>query len=235
MLAIFKRDLRGFFTSPIGYVFLALFLMFMNFMFILMNVQSYQSSEIGITFSVMMYALMVVIPLLTMRLLSEEMRQKTDQLLLTAPVNVYEIVLGKFFASFAVFALALVGTLTWPLIVTMYGNPAAYSIIGNYVAILFAASTFISIGIFVSSLTESQIIAYIVTIAFYLGFLAMSMLTSVIDVPLIQSILNWVSIFSRYQNFAMGLFSLADIVYYLSVSVIFLFLTTRVLEKKRWA
>ena len=234
MLAIYKRELRSYFTSPMGYIFCAVFLVVNNIFFYLMNIYS-QTSDLTSIFSNMLFMLMFIIPLLTMRSLSEETKQKTDQLLLTAPVNIWQIVTGKFLAAMTVFVIALMGTLVWPVIVTMYGNPAAYTILGNYVAVIFAVSTFIAIGVFISALTSSQIIAAIVSFCVFLAIYFLQAIASVVDQPLVQNILNWISIFSRYQNFTLGLFSLADILYYISFTVVFLFLTTRVIEKKRWA
>jgi len=234
MLAIFKRDLRSYFTSPIGYVFIAVFLVVSNLFFYLINILN-MYSDLSNVFSNLLFILMFIIPLLTMRLMSEEMKQKTDQMLLTAPVKIIDIVVGKFLAAMAVFLIALACTLTWPLIVTMFGTPAVYTIIGNYVALIFAISTFIAMGLFISALTESQIISAIVSFCVFLGIYFMSSLGSALDSPVISSVLNWFSIFSRYSNFTLGIFSLADIVYYISVTVVFLFLTTRVIEKKRWA
>ncbi len=234
MLAIYKRELRSYFTSPMGYIFCAVFLLVNNLFFYLYNIYS-QSSDVTGVFSNMLTVLIFIIPLLTMRSFSEESKQKTDQLLLTAPINISSIVVGKFLAAMSVFVIALIGTLTWPLIVTMYGNPAVSTIIGNYVAIIFAASTFIAMGVFISSLTQSQIIAAIVSFCAFLAVSLLQSLASVVDIAFVQNLLNWLSIFARYQNLTIGLFSLADIVYYLSFSVVFLFLTTRVIEKKRWA
>ena len=234
MLAIFKRDLRSYFTSPIGYVFIAVFLVVSNLFFYLINILN-MYSDLSNVFSNLLFILMFIIPLLTMRLMSEEMKQKTDQMLLTAPVKIIDIVVGKLLAAMAVFLIALACTLTWPLIVTMFGTPAVYTIIGNYVALIFAISTFIAMGLFISALTESQIISAIVSFCVFLGIYFMSSLGSALDSPVISSVLNWFSIFSRYSNFTLGIFSLADIVYYISVTVVFLFLTTRVIEKKRWA
>jgi len=234
MLAIFKRDLRSYFTSPIGYVFIAVFLVVSNLFFYLINILN-MYSDLSNVFSNLLFILMFIIPLLTMRLMSEEMKQKTDQMLLTAPVKIIDIVVGKLLAAMAVFLIALACTLTWPLIVTMFGTPAVYTIIGNYVALIFAISTFIAMGLFISALTESQIISAIVSFCVFLGIYFMSSLGSDLDSPVISSVLNWFSIFSRYSNFTLGIFSLADIVYYISVTVVFLFLTTRVIEKKRWA
>jgi len=194
-----------------------------------------QSSDMTSLFSNLLFILSFIIPILTMRLFSEELRQKTDQLLLTSPVSIGSIVVGKYLACLAVFVIALLCTLTWPLVITMYGHPALYTIVGNYAALFFAAAAFIAIGLFISSTTESQIVAAIITFAVYLGLYLTTSLASSIDNNVLRYIMNWISVFSRYEHFSIGLFALDDIVYYISLTVIFLFLTDRVLEKKRWA
>lgn len=234
MLAVFKRDLRAYFTSPIGFVFLAVFLVLSNLFFYIYNIMG-QSSDMTSLFSNLLFILSFIIPILTMRLFSEELRQKTDQLLLTSPVSIGSIVVGKYLACLAVFVIALLCTLTWPLVITMYGHPALYTIVGNYAALFFAAAAFIAIGLFISSTTESQIVAAIITFAVYLGLYLTTSLASSIDNNVLRYIMNWISVFSRYEHFSIGLFALDDIVYYISLTVIFLFLTDRVLEKKRWA
>ena len=234
MIAIMKRDLRSFFTSPIGYVVLAAFLLFCNFFFYSTNVQG-GASSLSYVFSNMLLILVFLIPLVTMRLMSEEMKQRTDQMLLTAPVRVVDIVVGKYLAAMMVFVIALAGTFTWPLIVTMFGDPAVYEIIGNYVAMALLISCLVSVGIFISSLTESQIIAAILSFIVMIALFMFSSIASAVDNVVVSAVLNWLSVFSRYSGFTAGVFSLADVVYYISVTVVFLFLTTRVIEKKRWA
>lgn len=234
MIAIMKRDLRGFFTSPIGYVFLAVFLLAGNFFFYNYNIRG-AASSLSYVFSNMLLILVFLIPLITMRLMSEEMKQRTDQMLLTAPVRIFDIVVGKYLAAMLVFVIGLACTLTWPLIVTMFGDPALYEMIGNYVAMTLLISCLVSIGLFISSLTESQIIAAILSFVVLLALFMFSSIASAVDNVVVSAVLNWLSVFSRYSGFTAGVFSLADIVYYISVTVVFLFLTARVIEKKRWA
>lgn len=234
MIAIMKRDLRSFFTSPIGYVFLAVYLLVCNYFFYGYNISG-GASSLSYVFSNMLLVLVFLIPLVTMRLMSEEMKQRTDQMLLTAPVRVFDIVLGKFFAAMLVFIIALACTLLWPLIVTMFGDPAIFDIVGNYVAMFLLIGCLVSIGLFISSLTESQIIAAIFSFVAMLALFMFSTIASAVDNVVVSAVLNWLSVFSRYSSFTAGVFSLADIVYYISVTVIFLFLTARVIEKKRWA
>jgi len=234
MLAIYKRELRAYFTSPIGYVFLAIFLVFANLYFYMYGIMS-QTSDLTGTFNNLLFICSFIIPILTMRLYSEDKKQKTEQLLLTSPVSITGIVVGKYLSCLTVFAIALLCTFTWPLIVTMYGTPFIYTIIGNYAALFFAVAGFIAIGLFLSSLTESQIVAAITSFAVYMGLYLTGAVASGIENNFMRFLMKFISLFARYQNFSLGLFALDDIVYYISITVIFLFLTGRVIEKKRWA
>ena len=236
MTAIFKKDFKTFFITPVGYVFIGAFSLIMNVMFFVGNVlTTNQSSEIMGLFATMLSVLGFLVPLLTMRLMSEELKLGTDQALLTAPISVGEVVFGKFFAAMGVFLWGLVLTLIYPLVVTLFGNPEPWAIIGNYVAIILAGGAYIAIGLFISSLTENQLISALVSFGVflllpvidYLGFFGGSV---------VQEVVKYISFTSRYQTgFAMGIFSLWDAFYYLSVIAIFLFLTMRVLEKKRYS
>lgn len=237
MSAIFKRDFRSYFTSPVGYVYIGAFILVMNVYFYVINVL-YSSPYLSGAFSFMMLVMMFTTPVLTMRTFSEELRQKTDQLLLTSPVKLTSIVMGKFFAAFAVFCTVLALTLVWVLIISIFGQPNAAEVIGNYVGILAVSAVYISIGLFISSLTENQIVSA-------LGSLGVFILLYLIDVTLqffdhalpawIASGLGFLSIFGRYSAISIGVFSIADIVFFISFAAVFLFLTVRVLEKKRWS
>lgn len=234
MLAVYKRELRAYFTSPMGYIFLAIWLALANLFFYMYCVMR-QTSDLSGTFANLLFISSFIIPMLTMRTFSEEKKQKTEQLLLTSPVSLSGIVVGKYLSCLTVFLVALLGTFTWPLIVTMYGHPALYTIVGNYAALFFAVAAFMAIGVFLSCMTESQIVAAISSFAAYMGLYLIGTLATAIDNPIVRGIMSFISLFTRYSNFALGLFALDDIVYYISVTVIFLFLTTRVIEKKRWA
>ncbi|NLG52901.1 MAG: ABC transporter permease subunit [Clostridiales bacterium] len=234
MTAVFKREFRAYFTGPIGYIFCAAFFSAISFSFYLDNVSAYRS-DFSTIFNIMMLWLILLVPLMTMRLWSEEKRQKTDQLLLTAPVGTMEIVLGKFFSALCVFLCALSLTFIYPIIVSLFGTPEVKSIIGNYVAITFAASAYIAISLFISSLTESQIVSAILSIISLSLFLAMNVIFESTNIEFLAKALGFLSMITRYFNFFQGLFSLSDVFYFISLTVIFLFLTSRVIEKRRWS
>ncbi|MBR6522628.1 MAG: ABC transporter permease subunit [Oscillospiraceae bacterium] len=234
MLAIYKRDLRAYFSSPLGYVFVAAFLIVTNLVFLLTNLLT-GSNALGTVYMVILYLLMVIVPILTMRTFSEDYKQRTDQLLLTSPVKASGIVMGKFLAAYTVYVIALVFTVIYVLIVAAVGDVNMASIFGNYIALLGVATVYIAIGCFISSLTENQLVSAIATLGVFAAVFILDMAYDLVNVDWIKTILYWVSIFRRYNTFYMGVFSIADFFYYLSISAVFVFLTVRVLEKKRWS
>ena len=234
MSAIYKRDLRAYFTSPVGYVFIAAFVFVMNLIFYIQNMMTAQN-RLTTVFSVMFYALLVLAPVLTMRTFSEEYKQKTDQLLLTAPVKPVGIVMGKFLAAYTVYVISLALLLIQVIIIAAVSTPNGAIIFGNYIALLAVGAVFIAIGTFVSSLTENQLVANIATLAINVFLFLMDYAYSLINLTWLKRILYWISIFRRYNTFYVGVFSVADFFFYLCAAAVFLFLTVRVLEKKRWS
>lgn len=234
MSAIYKRDLRAYFTSPVGYVFIAAFLFVMNLVFFLMNMLTGQN-QLTTCYTIMLYAMMILVPILTMRTFSEDYKQKTDQLLLTSPVRPSGIVMGKFLAAYTVFVITLALMLVQVIIIAAMSTPNAAIIVGNYIALLSAAAVYIAIGCFISSLTENQLVANIATLAVNVTLFLLDYAYDLVNVGWIKQILYWISVYRRFNTFYVGVFSVADFVFYLCVAAVFLFLTVRVLEKKRWS
>ncbi len=234
MLAIYKRDLRAFYTTPIGYVFSGILILIMNLSFYYMNVET-SSSNVKPIFYMLLIGLAFLAPILTMRLLSEEKKMKTDQLLFTTPIRMTDIVLGKYLAAVSVFVISLLGTFLIPLILAAYSVSEPWAIFGNYIAIFAAASSFIAIGLFISSLTENQLVSALVSWSVLIGLYLVDILVASIEVTAVKVVFGWLSVFSRYVGFSYGLFDLSDIIYYLSVSFVFIFLTVRMLDKRRYA
>jgi len=234
VIAVFKRELHSYFTGPIAYIFCGIYLLVTNLCFYYMNIQNY-SSDTSSIFLVAIIALMILIPLMTMRLWSEEKRQRTDQLLLTAPVTTTAVVMGKFLSALVVLAVSMLLTLVQPLIVTMHGTPQMGMIVGNYVALFLAASAYIAISMFFSSLTKSQLVAALCSILALVMFLLMDMFAVRIEIAWVANTLTFLSIVSRFANLLAGVFSLSDIFYFVSLTALFIFLTSRVIEKQRWS
>ena len=234
MFAVYKRDLRAFYTTPIGYVFSGILILIMNLCFYFLNVET-SSSNVKPIFYLLLIGLAFLAPILTMRLLSEEKKMKTDQLLFTVPIRMTDIVLGKYFAAMSVFVISLLGTFMIPLLLAAYSVSEPWAIFGNYVAIFFAASAFIAIGLFISSFTENQLVSALVSWTVLIGLWLVDLLVANIEVVAVKTVVSWLSVFSRYSGFTYGLFDLSDIVYYISVAAVFIYLTIRMLDKKRYA
>lgn len=234
MLAIYKREMRAYFTTPTGYVFVAVFLCAAGFLFSLTTLQA-QSSDVSLYYQLLMIAYIVLIPLLTMRSFAEEKRSKTEQLLLTAPVRLWAMVAAKFFAALTLFAgtVALSSFAFVPY--ALYAKAPNWGrVLGCTVGIFLIGICFIAIGMFLSSLTENQFTASVCTIGVLAGLVALALLNSFLNSFLLRQILGWISIYSRFQNFALGIFDFSSAVYYLSLCIVFLFLTVRVYEKRRF-
>lgn len=234
MFAIFKRELKAYFTSPLGYVFLAIFYAFSGLFFYIFSL-SVGTTDISSVFLMMFIVLMVFVPLLTMRLLSEDKKQKTDQLILTAPVSLLSIVMGKFLAAYAIFAIGVAVMPVYGFVMSTFATVSWLPIWGNTVGLLLLGGIFVSIGLFISSLTENQMIAAIGGFFINLMILLMNTLKSALPNGFLQDVLSSISVYSRYSEITNGIFSLSSLIFFVSVIFIFLFLTVRVLEKRRWA
>ncbi|MDO5547475.1 MAG: ABC transporter permease subunit [Eubacteriales bacterium] len=231
MMSICKHDFQGFFRSPIGYVYLGVFAAIANLVFFASCVLS-SSSDLSSPFSFLLTVLLFLTPILTMRLFSEEYRQGTDRLLFTAPVAIWEIVLGKFLAALGVILCCLLLTIPWLIVLIIAGTPAWASIFGCYIAIFCATMVFLSIGLFLSSVTESQLIAAVLSFALFLGLYLIDTLSSAAT-GVLATVLDWFSVFTRYDTFMSAQFSFSNLIYFLSLTALFLFFTARVLERRR--
>lgn len=234
MAAVLKREFSAYFKSPVGYVFIAVSFLFSGFFFWLFSL-SIGSADISDVFVGMFYVFMVFVPVLTMRLLADENKQKTDQLLLTAPVGLMSLVFGKFLAAYLIFLMSDIIMLIYGVVLSFVTTVNWALILGNFVALALIGGVFVSAGLFVSSLTESQMVAAVGSIAVNLALALINVIASVIPVQFISDVLASVSVFDRYYEFTTGIFSLGNVIFFVSVIVIFMFLTVRILEKRRWA
>ncbi|MBR3879529.1 MAG: ABC-2 transporter permease [Clostridia bacterium] len=248
MFAIYKKEMRSYFTNPIGYIFTGIFLVFSALLCCITTILS-GSYETNTYFTVLVYSLVVLIPLLTMRLFSEERKIRTEQLLLTAPVTLTGMVLGKFFAALTLFmgcvGVSLVNLIPLYAIAaaergsidndTINIGPVTSEIVGCVIGVILIGAVFIAIGTFVSSLCENQLAAAVMSVAVIVGFVGVGLFASFIDVYAIRLVLSWISITARFENFANGIFDFGALVYLLSLAFVFVFLTVRVYEKRRWS
>ncbi len=233
MFAIYKRELATYFHTPIGYVFCAIFLALAGAVFSYTTLFS-MTADVTSYFTYMLVLLVILVPILTMKLFSEERKQKTEQLLLTAPVSLYAMVGGKFLAAYTLFAACTLTSFSSFFILYLYADVKTAVLFGNLVALLLLGMTFIAIGLFVSALTENQLAAAIGTVAILLVLLLISLVNSLIPVYWIRFVFSSISVFARFQNFTQGVFDFSALLYYLSVAAAFLYLTVRVFDKRRW-
>jgi len=235
MTAIFKREFKAYFTAPLGFVVLAITLCFSGYMFYSVNLYNKSSTLDGV-FNSLYLIFVVLMPILTMRSFSDEKRLKTDQLLLTAPVKLPGIVMGKYFAAVVVMVLASAVTIIYGVVIAFMVTPDWTVIVGNFIGLLLIGGLFITIGIFVSSMTESQLVSALVSIIVCILLLLLDQVVSIFHAgTLIVSVVQFLSLNTRYSNFCSGVINYSDIVFFLSLQALFLFLTVRVLDKKRWS
>lgn len=233
MTAIYKRELRAYFTSPIGYVFVGIFLAIIGYFFTAICLFG-GTADFRYVLANCLTVFLFLIPILTMRLLSEEKNLKTDQLLLTAPVSIPQIVFGKFFAAATVYVLTLALTLLYMPVLAFYGTPAWGEILGSYIGFLLLGLSFIAIGIFISGLTENQMIAAVASFGILLLLYVVNWAAQFVSGGVMKFLVTWLSVTRWYTDFVMGVFSLSSVVYYISIIALFLFFTMRLLERKRW-
>lgn len=235
MGAIFKRELSSYFNSAIAYIVMAVFFGFSGFFFLVTCFLS-NSSSLSYVFSNMFFIIVFLTPIIAMKSFSEEKRQKTDQALFTSPASLIEIVLGKFLGAFTMYAICCVIFFVYGAVIQMF-TPANWAvIICTTIGILLLGGAFLAIDIFISALTESQVIAAILGIA---AGLLINMMTNIVSLvssyEWLANILNTISFTNYYQNFTYGILDLKDVVFFLSVIALFLFFTIRVFERKRWS
>lgn len=234
MLAIMKRELLSYFTSPLGYVFIAVFYLFSGVFLYLFTLYS-QSTDMSSVYIGMFFVMLIMIPILTMRLMAEENRQKTDQLLLTSPVSLPRLVMGKFLSAFVILLICVFIFVVYGIMLSFFADINWTIIWGNIVGMLLLGSLCISSGLFVSTLTENQMIAAVGSIGINIAFILVDSFASVMPFKFLQDFFYSLSFYSRYYEFTLGIFSLSNIFFFVSVAFIFIFLTVRVLEKRRWA
>ncbi len=235
MKAIFKREIDNYLNNPMGYVFLGIFILMFSGIFCYINLYGLTSSNISYTFTWMIYVMLCLMPLLTMRLLAEEKAAKTDQLLLCSPISSKDVVMGKFFAVMSLVILALCFTIPHLVVLILRGNPDFSTTLLAYLGFLLYSSVYASIGLFISSLTENQVISAVLTFATFIAMLALEILVvPAIQNPFTYKILSGISFASRYTDFSLGILNLSSLVYYISIALMFNYFTVLSIERRRW-
>lgn len=255
MFAIYRKEMRSYFINPIGYVYLGVFLVFSALLccYTTLISASYDTTSY---FTYLIFSFIILIPILTMRLFAEERKLRTEQLLLTAPVTITGMVMGKYLAALTLYVAGILLSCINFIPLYIIGaaerggeetalthiGPVTGQIVGCVIAVILLGAALIAVGTLISALTENQLSAAVITI----GVIAVMVLLNVFNLltdsngqPIIASyavrfVIDWVSVISRYMNFSQGVFDFAALIYYVSLAFIFLFLTVRVYEKRRW-
>lgn len=247
-LTIAKRDFKAYFSSPIAYIVIGLFQLITGYMFFSIlsnfNLSSMQFQQMGKGMSIaegvvmplmgnINVTLLFFTPFIAMRLFAEEKRQHTIELLMTSPVTLWQMILGKFLSSLAFVLLMLSFTLIYPIILAVTGNPDVGPMLTSYLGTVMLVSCYLSLGIFFSSLTEHQIIAVVFTFAFSLLFWLISWASQIAG-PVLSEVFSYLSLINHFANFSKGVINSSDVVFYLSFVGFGLFLTHRALDSYRW-
>ena len=248
VLAIADKELRSYFSSPIAYILIGFFLLpFGVFFYLYLDAfvkQSMQMAQYGgavnVNQGVIRYVLqnasviiLFIMPMITMRTYSEEKRSGTIELLLTSPVTDLEIILGKFFGALGVYAAMLAVTLLYMAILFVYGNPEWRPMVVGYLGLLLMGGTFIAIGLLISSTTNNQIVAGVVTFVVFLLFWIIGWFAESAG-PTIGPITRWLSITEHFDDFSKGIIDTKHVLYYLSLITFGLFLTAKSVDTERW-
>lgn len=255
IVSIAYRDLKSYFVSPIAYFVIAIFLLITGYFFYAiivnfvemafranMQAQYYRTAPPKLNVNMMALRplfhnisiiILFMLPLVTMKLFSEEKKQGTIELLVTSPVRQLEMILGKYFAAFGLLTAMLFPTILYMIFVFIYGNPQLTPILTGYIGLFLLGGSFIAIGMLISSLTENQIIAAAVSFGVFLLLWVVSWIAGLVSGNLMH-ILSYISVINHFDDFAKGVIDTKSVVFYLSFIVFGIYLTYRSIDSMRW-
>jgi len=232
-IAVFsKKELKSYFDSPIAYIVITIFLLITGWFFF-NNLFLVGQASMRDLFSTVPFIFMFFIPAISMRLISEEKRSGTIEILVTLPIKDYQIILGKFFAGLILISSALVLTWIYALFLSVLGNLDFGATFSGYIGLVLLGAAYLSIGLFTSSLSQNQIVAFITS---FVIIFALYMLDKVLMfLPgFLASFFEYLSVDYHFSNIARGVIDSRDLIYYLSLIFFFLFLSVRTLESRKW-
>ncbi len=229
--AIYQKELRSYFSSPIAYIVIAMFLFLAGFFYYSAVVQ-YKMATLDAPFSNVVIILIFLMPLLSMKLLSEEKKSGTLELLLTRPIREIDIVLGKYFAAATVYLVMLIPTAIYGVVLYTIAKPDLYPMLTQYAAVFLVGLSFLALGLFASSLTENQIVAAVVAFTFILVLWLLNWLTGSLGE---DNVISYFAISSHFSDLISGVIDARDVVFYVSFIFFFIFVSAKVIDSKRWA
>jgi ABC-2 type transport system permease protein len=231
--AIFKKELRIYFVSPLAYVFLGVFL-FLAGLFFYLGISMTGEASLRVMMGNLSVTLLFLLPLLTMKHFAEERRSGTFELMMTAPVPLWALLVGKWAASLALCGLLLAGTLLFPSILAYYGDPDWGVVATSYLGLFLCCAAFVSAGLFSSSLTDEPVAAGLSGVLILLPFWLAGSAAELVQVEGLRGVIRHISLLSHIEGFSRGVVDSADVVWFLLFTFLFLFLTWRNIESRRW-
>ncbi len=233
IFTIFKKEMIVYFTTPIAHIVMLAFLVISGYLFYF-YFSFVRVSDMSRVFSNMIILGMFVSPIITMRLLSEEKKAGTYELLRTTPISTYQIVLGKYFASLTVFLFGLFPTFVYVVILGVYGKPDYGTIISGYIGFILTMSAFLSIGIFASSLSQNQMVSGIIGFAIIFLLWFIEVMSGMVGDETIAGILKELSFLDHFTNFLGGLIDIKDVSFFVFWIVLLLVVSTKIIEIRTW-
>ncbi|MFH1612954.1 MAG: ABC transporter permease [bacterium] len=233
ILNIMMKDLKIYFVSPIAYTILTMFLLISGYFFVLILFHS-QECSMNYVFGNMTFTLLFIIPILTMRLFSEEKKTGTIEILMTSSIKEFELVMGKLLACFILFMVMILLTFLYPIWLLIIGEPDKGPLITGYIGILFLGLSFISVGIFCSSLTKNQIVSAILSFGILLFIWILGWVADESKSQITKNVFQYICLLEHFDDFQKGVIDTKDVVYYLTFSGFFVYLTTKTVELKKW-
>jgi len=234
ILALFKKEFKSYFLSPIAYVFITVYLVVSSFLFFQTFFLSNQAEMRGY-FQFLPWIFLFFIPAITMRSWAEERKVKTLELLLTWPVSDFQVVAGKFLAAFGFLTVTVLLSLTIPITIMLIGKPDMGPIIGGYMGLLLMGGAYLAIGMWISSYTENQIIAFILgVVATFMLFIVGSPFIVIFAPAALTPLLTYIGLGTHFESIQRGVIDSRDIIYYCSIIGFFLFLNIQSLASRKW-
>jgi ABC-2 type transport system permease protein len=236
VLTIFKREMRSYYVSPVAYIIGGLFLILAGLFFVLPFFFGSSEASLRNWMGTIIVFLLFMAPMFTMRLLAEEKQSGTIELLLTSPIRDWEVVAGKYLAAMGLWLSILAVTLVFPIILKIFGNPDIIPMVTGYVALILMGGAMLAVGVLSSAASPNQIVAVVLTFALVLILYVAQFLENVFGTgTTLGHIFNYLSLQSHMTDLMNGVVDSKDIIYYLSVIIGCLFISTRMIEARRWS
>ncbi|MFH1228497.1 MAG: ABC transporter permease [Planctomycetota bacterium] len=234
IITLIRKELALYFYSPLAYVIICAYLFFAGYFFYAIVSSSHDANAMRFTLDFISFISLIIAPMITMRLLSEEKRSGTLEMLMTVPVTETQVVVSKYLSSLAFFMAMNLPTLAYVVLLYKWGKPDGGALISGYAGLLCLTGIFLAVGLFVSSFTSNQIIAVIITFVLLIVGYFLGWSSQFVSSPLWKGLLSYAGFFDHYDSFRKGLIDSRDLVYCVSLIVFFLFLSVRMLEARRW-